>query len=625
MPPHFRRNPGAGAISKDWPKPMAETLRSVLFVDFDNVFFALQSADKDAARAFANDPQSWLDAIESGVLIEEADGSEPIRRRILMRRCYANPAVMRYFRPSFTRSGFQIVDCPPLTGKGKNSADIYMVVDMLDAMRHETRFDEFIILSGDADFTPVLTRLRAYDRRSVIYSNAVTAAAYKALCDGMITEERLIDLTGFGDDDYERPPEPAKADALRAEPARPEPARPEPSKVEPSRAEPSRAEMGRPEMARPEAIRPEPARQEAGRSDRTRGEPARAERREPVRDPVPRDPSFPPQRRQGAGRPRPGAFAPNRDEGSEPGNLSDMPAEAATGQDGGTAAARFDDMEGVARRVSAATSVPAFAPEVYAQLFRALAAEVAERGFSLNRTVNGVMRRLSEHGLKLRPQSVAFVIKGLMLSGHEFAAGDKPGALAKAFRRQVLYLAANADLVLADAERAMVGAWIVGALRTGQSGDAVETEPTPGDQERAAEAAGIAIEETLHPLPRHAPAARFDPAPDAAPDDAADYGRDAADDDAPDEPDEDDGPEDDGPEDDDDGPDRDDDPEGDDGPEREYRTEDDDRSDTDEARSDGGSGMSAAGAARTAPEAPAPARKVSIEDLLARMRTPRGS
>ncbi|MCW1842996.1 NYN domain-containing protein [Prosthecomicrobium hirschii] len=589
---------------------MAETLRSVLFVDFDNVFFALQSADKDAARAFANDPQSWLDAIESGVLIEEADGSEPIRRRILMRRCYANPAVMRYFRPSFTRSGFQIVDCPPLTGKGKNSADIYMVVDMLDAMRHETRFDEFIILSGDADFTPVLTRLRAYDRRSVIYSNAVTAAAYKALCDGMITEERLIDLTGFGDDDFERPPEPAKADALRAEPARPEP---------------SRAET-----ARPETIRPEPARQEAGRSDRARGEPARTERREPVRDPAPRDPSFPPQRRQGAGRPRPGAFVPNRGEGSEPGNLSDMPAEAATGQDGGTAAARFDDMEGVARRVSAATSVPAFAPEVYAQLFRALAAEVAERGFSLNRTVNGVMRRLSEHGLKLRPQSVAFVIKGLMLSGHEFAAGDKPGALAKAFRRQVLYLAANADLVLADAERAMVGAWIVGALRTGQSGDAVETEPTPGDQERAAEAAGIAIEETLHPLPRHAPAARFDPASDTAPDDAADYERDAADDDAPDEPDEDDRPEDDGPEDDDGGPDRDDDPEGDDGPEREYRTEDDDRSDTDEARSEGGSGMSVAdpaGAARAASETPppAPARKVSIEDLLARMRTPRGS
>ncbi|MBT9291068.1 NYN domain-containing protein [Prosthecodimorpha staleyi] len=611
---------------------MAETLRSVLFVDFDNVFFALQSADKDAARAFANDPQSWLDAIESGVLIEEADGSERIRRRILMRRCYANPAVMRYFRPSFTRSGFQIVDCPPLTGKGKNSADIYMVVDMLDAMRHETRFDEFIILSGDADFTPVLTRLRAYDRRSVIYSNAVTAAAYKALCDGMITEERLIDLTGFGDDDYERPPEPA-----RAEPAKPEPAR----------AEPLRADAA---PARPERIRSEPMRAEAARAEPVRNGPTRSDRREAARDlTAPRDPLLPPARRQDPLRPRPGVYEAAPDDGSETergtageihgggiprgslpegslaggvsqdgipqtGAAESGAAEAGAGRESGSEAARrMDDIEGVARRVSAATSVPAFAPEVYAQLFRALAAEVAERGFSLNRTVNGVMRRLSEHGLKLRPQSVAFVVKGLMLSGHEFAAGDKPGSLAKAFRRQVLYLAANADLVLADAERAMVGAWIVGALRAGPPGEAVEPEPLPGDQERAAEAAGITIEETLHPLPRHARAERSEAEREVDPDGAPDYEPDEAD-----EPEDDSDPDEDDPEDgeeaDDDGSDRDD------------ETDDDDGGDED-ASGPGESAPSssaAAGLEREAP-APAPVRKVSIEDLLARMRTPRGS
>lgn len=414
---------------------MAEVLRSVLFVDFDNVFFSLQSADKDAAKAFANDPQGWLDAIENGALIDAGPAANgPVRRRILMRRCYANPAVMRYFRSYFTRSGFQIVDCPPLTGKGKNSADIYMVVDMLDAMRHETRFDEFIIMSGDADFTPVLTRLRAFDRRSVIYSNAVTAAAYKSLCDGMITEERLIDLAGAGEEE--------------TEPA----ARPERRPVADGRGEriagppPSAPESGRP----PEPFRP------AGEAR----------------------PAGPPRRLHG---PRSG---PGPDDGgvNDGGRLPRLPAE----------------IEPLVRRVTAATNVPPFAPDVYASLFRAMAAEVQERGFSLNRTVNGVIRRIADQGMRLRPQSVAFVVKGLMLSDHEFVPTDTPGTLAKAFRRQVLHLAANADLVLADQERSMVGAWILGALRSISASEATAAEDVASDPARAAEAAGVTIEETIH-------------------------------------------------------------------------------------------------------------------------------
>ena len=62
---------------------MADVLRSVLFVDFDNVFFSLQSADKDAAKAFANDPRGWLDAIES----ENHDPAAIGRRRLFRDLC----------------------------------------------------------------------------------------------------------------------------------------------------------------------------------------------------------------------------------------------------------------------------------------------------------------------------------------------------------------------------------------------------------------------------------------------------------------------------------------------------------------------------------------------------------
>jgi hypothetical protein len=97
-----------------------------------------------------------------------------------------------FVRHHFLRAGFEIVDCPPLTSHQKNAADIRMVMDLRDYLTHATYFDEFIILSGDADFTPVLHRLRQHARRTVIYSNDHTAAAYAAICDGEVREADLI-------------------------------------------------------------------------------------------------------------------------------------------------------------------------------------------------------------------------------------------------------------------------------------------------------------------------------------------------------------------------------------------------------------------------------------------------
>ena len=115
----------------------------------------------------------WLREIESGRLITPTNaqfGSTP--RRIVMNRCYGNPVPRRnqhdnstdmnsfpFVRHHFLRAGFEVIDCPPLTAQLKNSADIRMVMDIRDLLMHDTYFDEFIILSGDADFTPVLIRL----------------------------------------------------------------------------------------------------------------------------------------------------------------------------------------------------------------------------------------------------------------------------------------------------------------------------------------------------------------------------------------------------------------------------------------------------------------------------------
>lgn len=181
-------------------------LLSTVFVDYDNIYLSLRRKSEDAAKAFAKNTAVWLKEIETGRLITPTNGpvvEQP--RRIVMNRCYGNPVPRRnatdnstdmnsfpFVRHNFLRAGFEVIDCPPLTAQLKNSSDIRMVMDVRDYLSHETYFEEFIILSGDADFTPLLHRLRAHARRTVIFSNDHTASPYTAISDGEIRESDLM-------------------------------------------------------------------------------------------------------------------------------------------------------------------------------------------------------------------------------------------------------------------------------------------------------------------------------------------------------------------------------------------------------------------------------------------------
>ncbi|MGH6816081.1 MAG: NYN domain-containing protein [Hyphomicrobiaceae bacterium] len=181
---------------------------SAVFVDYDNIYLSLKRKNEDAAKRFAKDAAVWRREIESGRLIAWAHApSGDGTRRIVMNRCYGNPVARRnagdsstdmgsfpFVRHHFLRGGFEIVDCPPLTAQLKTSSDIRIVMDILDTLAHPTRFDEFVILSGEADFTQVLHRLRAHARRTVVFANDYTAAPYTAICDGEIREADLIAL-----------------------------------------------------------------------------------------------------------------------------------------------------------------------------------------------------------------------------------------------------------------------------------------------------------------------------------------------------------------------------------------------------------------------------------------------
>lgn len=166
-------------------------VRSALFVDFENIHMGLQRLDPAAANRFAVNPQGWLGWLEK--LGYPALATDDFRRDLLIRYCYLNPVSSARYRAYFTRAGFHVVDCPPLTAAGKNSADIHIVIDVLDILVHPTRFDEVILLSADADYTPVMLRLRAHDRRTVIITSGPSARAFRAACDHVVGEDAFID------------------------------------------------------------------------------------------------------------------------------------------------------------------------------------------------------------------------------------------------------------------------------------------------------------------------------------------------------------------------------------------------------------------------------------------------
>lgn len=188
-------------------------MKSALFVDFDNVYSSLRKLDQEAADRFASQPGIWIDWLTES-LQPPLHAPDTEGRRLLVRRCYLNPQAFQRFRPAFNRAGFEIIDCPPMTSEGKTSTDIHMVLDIVDLLQHHVHYDEFIVFSADADFTPVLRKLRRWDRRTTVLAVGFPSAAYKASADLLIDQDDFI-RTGLGFADEEVPPEPTPATQSR--------------------------------------------------------------------------------------------------------------------------------------------------------------------------------------------------------------------------------------------------------------------------------------------------------------------------------------------------------------------------------------------------------------------------
>lgn len=154
---------------------------STLHVDFDNVYIELKKKDERQAEYFATAPSVWL---------KKLMGND---RKLLVRRCYLNPATFGHYRQGFVMAGFDVVDCPSVTAQGKNSTDMNMAVDILRKLhKHPTHFDEFVLFSADSDFTSVLRELREHNRETFVVHSGLISQAYHASADCVLDFQSLV-------------------------------------------------------------------------------------------------------------------------------------------------------------------------------------------------------------------------------------------------------------------------------------------------------------------------------------------------------------------------------------------------------------------------------------------------
>jgi len=83
-----------------------------------------------------------------------------LRGHIVVKKAYCDFDRYKEFKRDLHEAAFELIEIPHVRQSGKNSADIRMVVDALDLCYTKQHLDTFVILSGDSDFSPLVSKLR---------------------------------------------------------------------------------------------------------------------------------------------------------------------------------------------------------------------------------------------------------------------------------------------------------------------------------------------------------------------------------------------------------------------------------------------------------------------------------
>jgi uncharacterized protein (TIGR00288 family) len=152
-----------------------EITNMALFCDFENVALGV----RDAKYA-----QFDIKKVLERLLLK---GS------IVVKKAYCDWDRYKEFKATMHEAAFELIEIPHVRQSGKNSADIRMVVDALDLCYTKAHVDTFVIISGDSDFSPLVSKLRENNKHVIgIGVKDSTSDLLSANCDEFIFYDDLV-------------------------------------------------------------------------------------------------------------------------------------------------------------------------------------------------------------------------------------------------------------------------------------------------------------------------------------------------------------------------------------------------------------------------------------------------
>jgi len=146
-----------------------------LYCDFENVALGVRDIKLDAF-----DIQRVLERLL-------------LKGNIVVKKAYCDWARYKDFKAPMHEAAFELIEIPHVRQSGKNSADIRMVVDALDLCYTKAHVDTFVIISGDSDFSPLVSKLRENNKLVIgVGVKQSTSDLLIANCDEFIYYDDLV-------------------------------------------------------------------------------------------------------------------------------------------------------------------------------------------------------------------------------------------------------------------------------------------------------------------------------------------------------------------------------------------------------------------------------------------------
>jgi len=153
----------------------SDVTNMALFCDFENIALGVRDAN--------------YEKFDIGKVLERL----LLKGSIVVKKAYCDWDRYKTFKAPMHEASFELIEIPHVRQSGKNSADIRMVVDALDLCYTKSHVDTFVIISGDSDFSPLVSKLRENAKTVIgVGVKKSTSDLFISNCDEFIYYDDLV-------------------------------------------------------------------------------------------------------------------------------------------------------------------------------------------------------------------------------------------------------------------------------------------------------------------------------------------------------------------------------------------------------------------------------------------------